>query len=135
MSKFQAFFKKENEGIRTKAVYISDRFVDDNGEPVPFVIRSLKASEERVIRDSCTHTDDNGIPVLNTSDYQDLLITAAIVEPDLKDVELQNSYGVVGEVQVLNEMLIFGEYTNLAQAVQDFNGFKKYTDRVEEAKN
>ncbi|MCJ0199628.1 phage portal protein, partial [Clostridioides difficile] len=64
------------------------------------------------------------------------LCVASTVFPDLKDAELQNSYGVMGEAQLLKTMLTAGEYVNYTVKVNEVNGFDtSFEDKVEEAKN
>ena len=59
-----------------------------------------------------------------------------VVYPDLTDAELQNSYGVMGDDNLLKKMLKSGEYAALLNKVQEINGFDITTqDLVDEAKN
>ena len=56
--------------------------------------------------------------------------------PNLKDKELQDSYGVMGDDKLLKTMLTAGEYANYLEKVQEVNGFDVPMDElVEEAKN
>ncbi|MNN89462.1 Phage XkdN-like protein [compost metagenome] len=56
--------------------------------------------------------------------------------PDLKNAELQKSYGVMGAEALLHKMLLPGEYANLVQKVQELNGFDAdMNELVEEVKN
>ena len=76
-------------------------------------------------------------PKLNTSKYIAKMLCACIVEPNLYDKELQDSYGVMTPDELLKEMIDDpGEYQELAAFVQNFNGFNTtLDDKVEEAKN
>jgi hypothetical protein len=62
-----------------------------------------------------------------------LLVASSVVYPDLKDAELQKSYGVVSDGDLLKKMLIPGEYLTLQQAVNEVNGFD--TEKADEAKD
>ena len=76
-------------------------------------------------------------PKLNTSKYIAKMMCACIVEPNLYDKELQDSYGVMTPEDLLKEMIDDpGEYQAFATFVQDFNGFNtNLEEKVEEAKN
>ncbi len=65
------------------------------------------------------------------------MLCACIVEPNLYDKELQDSYGVMTPEELLKEMIDDpGEYQDFASFVQDYNGFNtSFEEKVEEAKN
>ena len=65
------------------------------------------------------------------------MICACVVEPNLYDKDLQDSYGVMSPDDLLKEMIDDpGEYQEFATFVQNFNGFNTtLEDKVEEAKN
>ena len=65
------------------------------------------------------------------------MIVASVVMPDLLDAELQDSYGVKGEDDLLMAMVDDpGEYNELAAFVQKFQGFDvPFQEKVDEAKN
>ena len=74
---------------------------------------------------------------LDASKYMSKMISACIVEPNLYDKDLQDSYGVMTPEDLLKEMIDNpGEYNELAEFIQKFNSFDKVLeDKVEEAKN
>ena len=76
-------------------------------------------------------------PKLDTSKYIAKMLCACIVEPNLYDKELQDSYGVMTPEELLKEMIDDpGEYQDFASFVQDYNGFNtSFEEKVEEAKN
>ncbi|MBW7457350.1 phage portal protein, partial [Paenibacillus sepulcri] len=58
------------------------------------------------------------------------------IYPDLKNAELQKSYGVLGGDQLIKKMLLSGEYAALVQKVQKVNGFDRdINELVEDVKN
>jgi hypothetical protein len=60
----------------------------------------------------------------------------AVVYPDLKNAELQKSYGVMGEERLLKAMLSAGEYVQLSGKIAEINGFDNdVNELVDEAKN
>ena len=74
---------------------------------------------------------------IDTSKYLAKMICACIVEPNLYDKELQDSYGVMTPEDLLAEMVDDpGEYNNLAAFIQEYNGFTEtIEEKVEQAKN
>ena len=65
------------------------------------------------------------------------MICASVVEPNLNDKDLQNSYGVMTPEDLIREMIDDpGEYNSFAEFIQNFNGFTETLDeKVEKAKN
>ena len=74
---------------------------------------------------------------LNVSKYMARLIVASVVEPDLNNKELQDSYGVMGAEDLIKEMIDnAGEYNAFAEFIQKYNGFTEtIQEEVNEAKN
>lgn len=82
MSKLSAFLRPIPAG-KTREL-ILDRFVDDEGEPVPFVIQCLSAEKSDAIMQLCT--DEKGR--LNAGEFGDRMIVESMVEPNLKAAEV-----------------------------------------------
>ncbi|MEM5818738.1 MAG: hypothetical protein AAGU16_12860, partial [Desulfitobacterium hafniense] len=73
---------------------------------------------------------------VDSSLYGNRLVAACCVEPNFKDAELQKHYGVVGAEELIDRMLKPGQYIQLAQAVQEINGFSTDMNELrDEAKN
>lgn len=143
MSKFSKFMKK-NKIAKENATFLATKsLVDENGIPLEWTIKPLTTKENDDIRDDCmidvpVKGKPNVFrPKLNTSKYIAKMICACVVEPNLYDKELQDSYGVMTPEDLLKEMVDDpSEYQDLASFVQNFNGFDTtLTDKVEEAKN
>ncbi|MNV94114.1 Phage XkdN-like protein [compost metagenome] len=80
----------------------------------------------------------NGIytPEIDANDYMAKLMTASVEYPDLKNAELQRSYGVLGAEALLRKMLLPGEFAALGERVQTLNGFATdMNELVDEVKN
>lgn len=143
MSSFSRFMK-QNKVQKVNATYTATKsLTDENGKPLLWTIKPLTTNENDTIRDDCTK-DVSVVgkpnmfrPKLNTSKYIAKMICASVVEPNLNDKELQDSYGVMTPDELLKEMVDDpGEYGDLAAFVQQFNGFTTtMEDKVEEAKN
>lgn len=143
MSNFSRFMKK-NKIVKDNTVYPATKsLVDEKGNPLLWTIKPLTSKENDAIRDECmmdipvTGKPNMYRPKLNTSKYIAKMICACVVEPNLYDKELQDSYGVMTPEDLLREMIDNpGEYNDFASFVQNFNGFDTtMEDKVEEAKN
>ena len=143
MSNFSRFMKA-NKVVRENTTYPATKsLVDENGKPLEWVIKPLTTAENEAIRESCmTEVQVTGKPnmfrpKLNTSKYIAKMVVASVLEPDLYDSNLQDSYGVKTPEELLQEMVDDpGEYNDFVAFVQNFNGFNTtLEDKVEEAKN
>ena len=119
-----------------KEVIISERFQED-GKPVPFVIRPITQEENQALLKK--HTKKNkktGEETMDRLAYNHELAATAVVFPPLDNAELQKNYGTLGAAKTLAAMLYIGEFANLFQAVQELSGLDvDINDEIEEAKN
>jgi len=143
MSNF-SLFMKGNKIAKPNGKYApTSSLVDENGKPLEWEFRHLTSKENEEIRSKCTKeipiTGKLGAfrPKLNTAQYLSEMIVESTVYPDLKDAELQNSYGVMGETELLYALVDdAGEYQELTNWMQQFQGFTKgLEEQVQEAKN
>lgn len=140
MSALQAFFAQNIVTDQAEEFVVSERFKDERGKPIPWKIRAMTEAENEAIRKSATTLvkGKNGVKVPETKpeEYLGKLAVESVVFPDLKNAELQKSYGVLGAENLLKKMLLSGEYAALIQKVQNINGFDRdINDMVEEVKN
>lgn len=121
--------------IENQEVVVSNRFIED-GKPVPFIVRAITQDENKMLIKKFTKKDKKGVETFDRTEYVSALTAAAVVFPDLTNVELQKAYGVLGESSLLQKMLLVGEYANLAEKVQEISGLDiDINDDIEEAKN
>jgi hypothetical protein len=121
--------------VENKKVIISNRFQEE-GKPVPFVIRPVSQEENKQLIKKYTKRDKKGAESFDRAEYVSALTAIAVVFPDLENAELQKAYGVLGDSSLLQKMLYVGEYATLAQEVQELSGLDKdINDEIEEAKN
>ncbi len=134
MASLSAFLHPEKTG--NKEVIVSDRF-KENGKVVPFVIRPLTQEENAALLKQYRKVDKNsGTEIFNRIGYNQAMVAAAVVEPDLNSAELQKAWGVLGPERVLTTMLYVGEYSKLMEEVQKLSGLDTdINDEIEEAKN
>lgn len=143
MSMFARFMKK-NKKVRENTTYAATAsLTDESGKPLEWTIRAVTTKEDEQIRDACTaEVPVKGKPnlfrpKLDTTKYMTQLAVAAIVEPNLYDKELQDSYGVFSPEELLKEMIDSpSEYQDLLLFIQRYSGFDNSMDeKVDEAKN
>lgn len=133
MSSLQAFLNPIQ--IENKEVIVSNRF-QENGKPVPFIIRPITQEENKQLIKKFTRRDKKGQETFDRAEYISELTASAVVFPDLTNAELQKAYGVLGASSLLQKMLYVGEYAELAQAVQELSGLDTdINEDIEEAKN
>ncbi|MUT67828.1 phage portal protein [Paenibacillus sp. NEAU-GSW1] len=140
MSDLSVFFAQNTASESTVKFAVSERFMDKEGNPVSWELRSMTESENEECRKSATRKvkGKNGVYTseTNTDEYLAKLVVSSIHFPDLKNAELQKSYGVIGAETLLRKMLRPGEYAALVQQVQDINGFNQsINDLADEVKN
>ena len=124
-------FLKANKIKRENTTFAATKsLVDAKGNPLPWTIKPLTTKENDAIRDECMievpvkGKPNMFRPKLDTSKYIGKMICACVVEPNLYDKDLQDSYGVMSPDDLLKEMIDDpGEYQEFATFVQNFNGF------------
>ena len=143
MSNFNQFMKGNKIKKENTTFPATKSLVDEDGKPLEWTIRPLTTRDNENMRDDCTiEVQVKGKPnmfrpKLDTSKYLAKMICACVVEPNLYDKELQDSYGVMTPEDLLKEMIDDpGEYQAFASFIQNFNGFNTtIEDKIEEAKN
>lgn len=142
MSKFSKFMKANKIQKQNAMHPVTKSLTDENGEPLLWEIKPLTTKENEFIRESCTievpvkGKPNQYRPKVDMNKYQTKMICAAVVSPDLNDVELQNSYGVMTPEDLIKEMVDDpAEYTDLMIFIQQLSGFKTLQEEVDEAKN
>jgi len=137
-------FLKQNKKVRENTTYIATKsLTDEKGNGLPWTIRPLTTKDNDRLRDECTlEVPVKGKPnvyrpKLDTSKYLAKMIVASVVEPNLNNKDLQDSYGVMTPEDLIKEMIDDpGEYNDFASFIQNFNSFTTTLDeKVEEAKN
>lgn len=141
MSKYAAFMAGAAEKIDNKKIVVSHRFKDEKGTPIPWEIKALTSAENDELQRSCMIN----VPVpgkrgqysreLDQIKYTNMLLAESVVEPNLHDAELQDSYGVKSADALLGAMLCASEYSALAEAVAGMGKFESLPELVDAAKN
>ena len=129
-----AFLAENVEQIPNREVVISKRFKDANGDPIKWELKPIPTAQMRKIRKDSMRFNGNKVDV--DGDVLSMkMAVESVVFPNLKDEDLQKSYGVMGEAALLECLLsIPGEYDELVNQVTDLCGYNA-EELVEEAKN
>ncbi|MGC5326433.1 phage tail assembly chaperone [Brevibacillus sp. SYSU BS000544] len=136
-----AFMKGKAKQVVTEEVIVTNRYTDDKGNPIPFVLKAIDTKRIEELQDECTVPQfKKGKKVGEKVDWKrfaNRLAVETTVFPNFKDPELLKSYSLVDPCDLVKEILhVGGEYAELIQAVQRVNGFDNdFEDLVEEAKN
>lgn len=124
MGTLSAFLKGNAKPIENIEMIVSQRFTDENGKPIPFVLKQLTGKESNDLRKKHTRKIKNKLGRIeenfNNDAYQEEYITSSVIFPDLTDAELQKSYGVMGAYNLLQTMLTAEEFANLQIKVAGF---------------
>lgn len=135
MNDFSMFLKENVKPIETIEFVASNRFIDGDGNPVKWILKPVSSKEENVIKQECIKFNAKNRD-FDFNKYNLKICAAAVVFPNLRSADLQDSYGVKTPEDLLLELLpISGEFNNLFTKVQEINSVESLEDLVEEAKN
>ena len=120
---------------------VSERFIGEDGKPVEWELRPLTGKEIDAI--TRKHTRLVQVPGKRGQYQQELdggkcaaeMTVACTVFPNLHDRELQDSYGAMGAEELLQMMLLSGEYMRYQRLVQELNQIVSFDEQMQEAKN
>ena len=142
MGNLSAFLAENAIKIENVKHAVSRRFVGENGEPIEWEIACITSQEDESLRKICTkkvQVPGKRNQFTMETDYNlylGKLASMCTVYPNLKDAELQKSYGVMGDDALLKTMLTPGEYADYLAKVQEVNGFDiSFDEKVDEVKN
>ncbi|MFC5703185.1 phage portal protein [Cohnella faecalis] len=140
MSDLSVFYAQNVAVEEVEDFIVSERFKDKAGKPIPWKLRSMTEEENEECRKAATRKVKGkyGQQTVetNSDDYLAKLVVSSVTFPNLKNADLQKSYGVMGAESLLRKMLRPGEYSSIVQKVQELNGFDKdLNDLIEEVKN
>lgn len=126
---------------QTEKIIVSDRFKDDKGNVVPFVIRAISQEvNESLAKQASRPKKKNGVIIgneIDTDKYSNLLLMTCTVTPNFKDSELCAYYKTHDPSEVPGRMLLPGEWKKLTSAIMTLNGYGEDPTNIleEEAKN
>lgn len=137
------FFMKGNaQPVEELEEVVTDRYLDGEGKPIPFVFHSVSTTRIDELRAECTKRTAarRGKPATETLDSQRFATKLGIestVFPQFKSAELLASYGLQDPVDLVQEILaVPGEYAAWMDAVRRVNRLDdEFDELVEDAKN
>ncbi len=131
MSDFSDFFMENVESPVQEAEVKLERFKK------PIKLRSVSAEEQQDCQTEATERIRTGkrryTSELNTIKYSNLMLIAAIQEPNLNSTALQDSWGVNGAYNLMLKMFTPGELTKLRLKMNELNGLADDEDEDEES--
>ncbi|WP_425447626.1 phage tail assembly chaperone [Dethiothermospora halolimnae] len=130
---------KANEAM-TREVIISKRYTDENGNPIPVLLKPTTTEKVERFQKECTVIKGKGNgakEVVDNIRFAGKLAIECCVYPDFKDKELLKSYECVDPIDLIKKIFSLpGEYAELMNQVLSINGFDEdYEKLVEDAKN
>lgn len=123
---------------KTKDVFISARFKDENGNIVPFTIKNITQEENTALNKKCKRIETvKGMRMesFDSVKYTNMLVVACTVQPDFREADICEAYHTMDPLDVPSRMLTAGEFTKLTQEIMDLNDFDDADALEDEAKN
>jgi hypothetical protein len=134
-----SLFLKENKVKKENAFFAAtSSLLNKEGQPLLWEVRAVSTREDEAIREECTVFDSvNGRFRLNAGCYMAKIAASAVVEPNLYNANLQNSYEVSTPEDLIREMIDNPhEYQAFVKFVQRFGEVDiSMSERIESAKN
>jgi len=120
----QAFLKGNAKPIEDIQMVVSKRFIDNKGNPIPWILRQLTGKESNNLRKRFTKKIKSKLgrveEQFNSEGYQEEFIVNSVIYPDLTDARLQQSYNALGAYDLLQKMLSADELANLQIKISGF---------------
>ena len=131
------FFKSNAKSLPDVKVVVSERFTNEDGSPIEWVLHPISTKKvEEITKRNTKTTIKNGKKesVVNEENLNAELLEAVVLYPSLNDADLQDSYGVSSANELLSVMLYPGETQVLTNALQEVMAGTKAND-IDELKN
>ena len=131
------FFKSNAKSLPDVKVVVSERFINEDGSPIEWVLHPISTKRVEEITKRNTKTAIKNGKKESTVNEENLnaeLLEAVVLYPSLNDAELQDSYGVSSANELLSVMLYPGETQVLTNALQEVMAGTKAND-IDELKN
>lgn len=131
------FFKSNAKSLPDVKVVVSERFTNEDGTPIEWVLHPISTKKvEEITKRNTKTTIKNGKKesIVNEENLNAELLEAVVLYPSLNDAELQDSYGVSSANELLSVMLYPGETQVLTNALQEVMAGTKAND-IDELKN
>lgn len=111
-------------------IVVSDRFVDEDGNPVAWTFRLLSANEIDELKNAAIVKKNKSLLKVDTKKLIVDTISETIIYPNLKSEELQNAYGAMNISELLDKMLEGREYERFTDKLMKAQGFMDDPDVI-----
>lgn len=111
-------------------IVVSDRFVDEDGNPVAWTFRLLSAKEIDDLKNAAIVKKNKSLLKVDTKKLIVDTISETIIYPNLKSEELQNAYGAMNISELLDKMLEGREYERFTDKLMKAQGFTDDPDII-----
>lgn len=111
-------------------IIVSDRFIDEDGNPVAWTFRLLSAKEIDELKNAAIVKKNKSILKVDTKKLIVDTISETIIYPNLKSEELQNAYGAMNISELLDKMLEGREYERFTDKLMKTQGFMDDPDVI-----
>lgn len=111
-------------------IVVSDRFVDEDGNPVAWTFRLLSAKEIDELKNAAIVKKNKSLLKVDTKKLIVDTISETIIYPNLKSEELQNAYGAMNISELLDKMLEGREYERFTDKLMKTQGFMDDPDVI-----
>lgn len=111
-------------------IVVSDRFVDEDGNPVAWTFRLLSAKEIDDLKNAAIVKKNKSLLKVDTKKLIVDTISETIIYPNLKSEELQNAYGAMNISELLDKMLEGREYERFTDKLMKAQGFMDEPDVI-----
>ncbi|CAG7593006.1 putative protein YqbN [Peptoniphilus tyrrelliae] len=111
-------------------IIVSDRFVDEEGNPVAWTFRLLSAKEIDDLKNAAIVEKNKSLLKVDTKKLIVDTISETIIYPNLKSEELQNAYGAMNISELLDKMLEGREYERFTDKLMKAQGFMDDPDVI-----
>ena len=138
-----SLFLKSNKKPRECFKYAATKSLcDENGEPLLWTIKPVTTKQSEEIRESCTTEVNVGgkrnsfQTKLDVSKYLAKLAAASVVEPNLYNAQLQDSYCVKTPEELVYAMIDDPkEYSELLEKISGSAEENSLSEKAQQAKN
>lgn len=111
-------------------IIVSDRFVDEDGNPLAWTFRLLSAKEIDELKNAAIVKKNKSLLKVDTKKLIIDTISETIIYPNLKSEELQNAYGAMNISELLDKMLEGREYERFTDKLMKAQGFMDDPDVI-----
>lgn len=111
-------------------IVVSDRFIDEDGNPVAWTFRLLSAKEIDDLKNAAIVKKNKSLLKVDTKKLIVDTISETIIYPNLKSEELQNAYDAMNISELLDKMLEGREYERFTDKLMKAQGFMDDPDVI-----